>query len=148
MLDQTTLIDSVLQWAVQEIKQLHINGRLRWLSDIEENIAEEAGVKYPFLIQVFEVDEMPSAPPDLKDLADEFLDPANAAGLTLGYTILIRKGCYSNRLMRHELRHVAQVDRVGGLRNFMSEYLSQVMTVGYQDAPFEIEARKFENREN
>jgi hypothetical protein len=94
---------------------------------------------------VLEVDDMPSVPPEIQDLADHFLDPSDSTGLTLGYAILIRKGCYSERLMRHELCHVGQVDRIGGLKRFLSEYLSQVMTHGYHDAPMEIEAREFEN---
>jgi hypothetical protein len=40
----------------------------------------------------------------------------------------------------HELTHVAQVERLGGLRPFLSEYLFQCMVHGYAGSAFEQEA--------
>jgi hypothetical protein len=48
-----------------------------------------------------------------------------------------------NWLFRHELEHIYQVRRLGWWR-FNAKYLYYLARRGYQDNPFEIEARKVE----
>jgi len=65
-------------------------------------------------------------------------------GLTLGYSVLICRGHDSLRLLSHEFRHVHQYEQAGSIAAFLPVYLRQVATVGYSNAPFEIDARAYE----
>jgi hypothetical protein len=65
-------------------------------------------------------------------------------GLTLGYSIFICKGHRTRRLVSHELRHVHQYEQHGSIAAFLPVYLSQVLEVGYQNAPLERDARAHE----
>ena len=80
--------------------------------------------------------------PQLKAACDaiDFLTPATR-GLTLGHGIFIRSDCWRDRLLIvHELVHVAQYDRAGGILPFLRRYLFECLTVGYSAAPVELEA--------
>jgi hypothetical protein len=66
------------------------------------------------------------------------------AGVTFGYGIYICDGQVSNRLISHECRHVYQYEAAGSIAAFLPIYLHQIATVGYDDAPYEIDAREHE----
>ena len=62
-------------------------------------------------------------------------------GLTLNYGIFIRSDCWADRLLIvHELAHVAQYERLGGILPFLRKYLFECLTVGYAAAALELEA--------
>ncbi|ACB69132.1 conserved hypothetical protein (plasmid) [Burkholderia ambifaria MC40-6] len=65
-------------------------------------------------------------------------------GLTLGYAIFIVHGHLTRRLLTHECRHVHQYEAAGSIAAFLPEYLQQIATVGYDAAPFEVDARAHE----
>ncbi len=70
-------------------------------------------------------------------------------GLTLGYAILIKRGGEQDRrLMRHELRHVAQYEDCGSITAFLNIHLPDFVAVGYQDARFEVDARAHEEKDS
>lgn len=60
-------------------------------------------------------------------------------GMTLGYGISVSSN--SPRLIRHELVHVLQFERLGGHLPFLHRYLGECFNHGYRNAPLEIEAR-------
>jgi hypothetical protein len=64
------------------------------------------------------------------------------AGMALGKGIYLLAG--RSRVLRHELVHVAQYQRLGGIEPFMRRYLTECLVHGYRDAPLEIEARENE----
>ena len=66
------------------------------------------------------------------------------AGLTLGYSILIRQDQNSLRLLSHECRHVHQFESIGSIADFLPIYLQQIVSGGYENAPLEIDARNHE----
>jgi hypothetical protein len=68
--------------------------------------------------------------------------PTNdTAGLTARYGIFIRADGWRDRgLIAHELAHTAQYERLGGLRPFLRQYLTECLTAGYHGAPLELEA--------
>ena len=69
----------------------------------------------------------------------------SAVGLTLGHAVFIRRShAGKRRLLRHELRHVAQNEAAGSIDAFLEQYLEQVVRYGYADAPLEIDAHSFE----
>ncbi|HEY3332980.1 MAG TPA: hypothetical protein VGK19_23305 [Capsulimonadaceae bacterium] len=49
-------------------------------------------------------------------------------------------------LVAHELAHVAQYERLGGVGPFLKEYISQCIQIGYDNAPLEVEARAVSSR--
>jgi len=116
--------------------------RLRF-SEKEVGDACSVGVGEPEWIRLFRVETIPRpSQPQLKAACDaiDFLTPATR-GLTLGYGIFIRSDCWGDRLLVvHELAHVAQYERFGGILPFLRSYLFECLTVGYSAAPLEQEA--------
>jgi len=55
--------------------------------------------------------------------------------------IFVRSDCWcERRLIAHELVHTVQYERLGGIRPFLRQYLTECLTVGYPAAPMEQEA--------
>ena len=72
--------------------------------------------------------------------AIQFLTPATR-GLALRYGIFVRNDCWGERrLIAHELVHTAQYERLGGIRPFLRQYLTECLTIGYPAGPMEQEA--------
>jgi hypothetical protein len=98
-------------------------------------------------VRVLVVDAIPLPDePHLKAAAMQVgLSQAWAAGMTLGHAVLVRRG-YENdvRLLSHEFRHVAQYEAAGSVRAFLAVHLEHLAKYGYDDAPFELDARAHE----
>jgi len=62
------------------------------------------------------------------------------AGMALGRAILARQP--DPAMLRHELVHCLQYQRLGGIRPFLRQYLFECLHHGYHAAPLEIEARQ------
>lgn len=88
--------------------------------------ARRAGVQDPARVRVLVVDRIPL--PDDKELANaarhaQIITEASR-GMAIGYGIIIRANSWKNReLLLHQLVHVAQCERSGGLKCFVTEYL-------------------------
>jgi hypothetical protein len=113
------------------------------LSDQELADARAIGVAEPDRVRLLQLDCVPF-PTDamLKAAAAaiQFLTP-KTCGLTLRYGIFVRSDCWRERaLIAHELVHVAQYERLGGILPFLRQYLSECVTIGYPEAPMEQEA--------
>jgi hypothetical protein len=137
------IMPAVTVWAEENRSKALTLGRM--LSPEEKSFASKIGIYRPELVRVLVVDRMPPAPQGLEQISKELLDVECAAGLTLGYGILVTKGHESFRLIRHELGHVLQVERVGDMLTFLALYLGQVLSYGYDNAPFETEAVNYES---
>jgi hypothetical protein len=93
--------------------------------------AQRAGVQDPAKVRVLVVDRVPL--PDNEELADaarraQIITDASR-GVAIGHGIIIRADSWQNReLMLHQLVHVAQCERSGGLESFVEEYLSDRRT--------------------
>lgn len=130
----------------------------RWAQDQERRIlkegipltaealtfATELGIEKAEEVRVLELTPIPLPfPRGLVNLAAQwglpFFEPA---GMALGKGIYILNG--HSRVLRHELVHVVQYQRLGGIEPFMRRYLTECLVHGYQDAPLEIEARENE----
>ena len=89
--------------------------------------ARRAGVQEPDRVRVLVVDRIPL--PDDEELAEaarraQIITDASR-GVALGYGIIIRADSWQNReLLLHQLVHVAQCERCGGLESFVEEYLA------------------------
>ena len=68
---------------------------------------------------------------------------ATTAGLTAGHGILVCEAWRNDRrLMVHELAHVAQYERFGGIRPFLRTYLRECLLYGYPFGSLEQEASR------
>lgn len=65
-------------------------------------------------------------------------------GLTLGYAIFLVEGRVRHRLLTHECRHVCQYECAGSIKAFLPEYFKQIAKVGYDAAPYELDALEHE----
>ncbi len=107
------------------------------------------GVAGPERVRLCVVSTMPK--PD-HDLLVDAMKQSNflgegTLGLTLGHAILVLSGHEHHKwLLRHEMRHVAQYEQAGSIGGFLQAYLEQVLSVGYHDAPLEVDARRYEKR--
>lgn len=116
------------------------------LDGTELRLARAVGVSHPEKIRVSTVQVLPLPDdPELQSVAVEtgLLGP-QMIGVTFGYGIYVREGHISNRLISHECRHVHQYEAAGSIEAFLPVYLHQIATVGYYDAPLEIDARQHE----
>jgi hypothetical protein len=110
-------------------------------------IARASGVRNPQKIRIVVVDQIP-LPDDasLKVAAGSVgLAQSSAAGMTLGYAVIVHRGWERDvRLLSHEFRHVAQYEAAGGIRPFLLVHLPQLVEFGYEDSPYEVDARAHE----
>ena len=68
-------------------------------------------------------------------------------GMTLGHGIVLREDCSDDAgLLAHELVHVSQVERLGGVAGFLRHYLRECVWPGYPFGVLEREARAAEVR--
>lgn len=135
------LLPRAIAWA--EAQQAGILTTGFPLSSEQMVIAREVGVARPEKIRIKLVDQLPL--PQDHELATAALQTGllgpNMNGLTLFYGIFICKRASGNRtLIAHECRHVYQYEQRGSIATFLQEYLLQIITYGYNDAPLEHDA--------
>lgn len=106
------------------------------------DFARKLEIENPEGIRVLEVKPVPMpVPQPVVRLAQKWgLPVVNPAGMTLGRGIYILPG--HDRILPHELVHVAQYQRLGGIEPFMRLYLRECLLHGYFAAPLEVEARE------
>ena len=148
VIDQKTfekLLSLACRWAkAQEEFVLRHGSHLsaRYMAD-----AELAGVKEPGRIRLMVVDRIPL--PDDANLAEVSkrigIVTNDTRCMGFGHALLIRVDAWNDReLILHNLVHIAQCERAGGLEQWCREYLGDrtscpQFTVG----PLEEEARRF-----
>jgi hypothetical protein len=136
------LLPKAVEWAEKQQATILASGFP--LSPEQMILARAVGVAYPQNIRISLVDRLPL--PDDPQLAAAALQTGllgpHMIGLTLFYGIFICKHAYGSRnLIAHECRHVHQHEQRGSLAAFLQEYLLQIVTVGYANAPLETDAR-------
>lgn len=134
----------IFQWIKENILVGEILGRT--LSSLEKEFASNIGIKKVDRIRVLSVNAIRPLPESLQEVAERYLNTDISSGITFGHVIFVRKdyeGIF-NSLVKHELTHVLQVERLGGWKNFIEEYIKEVIQHGYEKAPMEIEATKNE----
>ena len=146
MIDQETferLAPLAYQWAKRQEAYILKYGVPLGTQQLAD--AGRAGVQEPALVRVLVVDRIPL--PDDAELADaarraQIITDASR-GVAIGYGIIIRADSWQSReLLLHQLVHVAQCERSGGLESFVSEYLSDRRNSrDFSLGPLEDEAR-------
>ena len=138
------LLPKAIAWAENEAAAAQTTGVP--LNATGLRLAHLVGVQRPELIRVVEAQTLPyPSDPELSFAAQQvgLLGPG-IAGLTLGHAVFILTGHRSNRLVSHECRHVYQYETAGSIAAFLPLYLAQIAAHGYENAPFEIDARAHE----
>jgi hypothetical protein len=74
----------------------------------------------------------------------EWMRRAGVRGVVIGNTVLFADSPVPKWLFRHELEHAYQQIREGVIR-FYLKYFYYSLRYGYQDNPFEVEARARQN---
>jgi hypothetical protein len=143
----THAMPATLAWAMSLNATALTQGKP--LSSWQAADALEVGVLRPDAVRILRVPNLPQPDcPHFRNLATQSgFDLGGSAGMALGYAVLI---CHSalgdRRVLRHELRHVAQFEQSGDLSRFLDLYLAQIAEHGYRDAPLEVDARRHEGR--
>jgi hypothetical protein len=108
--------------------------------------ARRVGVQDCSRVKVLVVDRIPL--PDHEELAEAAartdIITGASRGVAIGHGIIIRADCWGNReLLLHQLVHVAQCERSGGLEPFVEQYLCDRHTCAmFTIGSFEDEARR------
>ena len=135
------LLPLAAQWATTQQQRVLCEGVP--LSKHELADAKAIGVQDPERVRLLRVEAVPvPADPTLRAAAASinFLTAA-PRGLALNYGIFVRNDHWRDRtLIAHELVHTAQFQRLGGILPFLQTYIFQCATVGYSNAPLELEA--------
>jgi hypothetical protein len=107
--------------------------------------AERAGVREIARVRVLVVDRIPL--PENAELANAAraaqIITESSQAVAIGHAIVMRADSWRNReLLLHQLVHVAQCERSGGLESFVTEYLLDRRTSrDFSLGSFEDEAR-------
>ena len=128
MIDQEKferLVPLACQWAKKQEAYILKHGAPLGRQQLAD--ARRAGVREPSQVRLLVVDRIPL--PDDPELADAArraqIITDTSRGVAIGYGIIIRADSWQNReLLLHQLVHVAQCERSGGLESFVSEYLT------------------------
>lgn len=142
----TEILPLAIKWA--EVKERDIIEEGIPLSKQQLIDAVHVGVSYPERIRILIVTKIrPPEHPLLKQaIIETQLMTPDTAGLTLRYGIFIRSDQQSQRhVLAHEFAHVAQYEKLGGIPEFLQQYLKELFTHGYQEAPMEQEAIRAES---
>jgi hypothetical protein len=147
-MDRQTAIDQLeqilplaVQWAAEQERRVLCQGV--HLSPIEMSDARAIGVRNPERVRLLRVAAVPVPVHPMLRAAAASINFLTAAprGLALDYGIFIRTDHWRDRaLIAHELVHTAQFQRLGGILPFLQTYIFQCATVGYPNAPLELEA--------
>jgi len=148
MIDLAAALPRLLPLAIPWVQSQEANALAtgRPLTVTELALANAVGVRNASRVRIKLVNQLPKPThPELRVAAEQtgLLGP-NTAGVTFGYAVFIRHGFDTNRLVSHELRHVHQYEAAGSIAAFLPVYLAQIVSVGYEQAPFEVDARRHE----
>ena len=139
------LAPRVVSWAQEEEANALAHGRP--LTPRMRALARSVGVSDPARVRVVVVDHVPLPDEPMLKAAAESLGftKMNITGLTLGHAIFVRRGRDRDPLLlSHELRHVAQYEAEGGIAPFFARHLVDLVEHGYEDSPFDVDARAHE----
>ena len=145
-IDFESILPLACEWARIQEKIILEKGRPLLPGLIDD--AKRVGVDHPDHVRTLLVSQIPvPEEPKLRAACEQTqLITRLTAGLTLQYGIFIRADCADDRrLYVHELAHVAQYERLGGVEPFLWKYLHEVTTIGYPQAPMEQEAIRAES---
>jgi hypothetical protein len=127
------------KWARKQESIILEEGRP--LSEWETMWATDVGVAKPEAVRILPVPRIPTPGSWFTRLLRIFSE--GPTGMAVNYGIYLEASQATNpSLLVHELTHVAQFERLGGIENFLREYLTQCVRDGYWESEMELEARE------
>ncbi len=132
------------RWVARQEREIARGGRA--LTPRQRAEAVGLGVREPDRVRVQYFRDFPSGLPGWLGWAGPLVRRAarGTEGMALGHGILLRADRAADPvLLRHELVHVAQYERLG-VRGFLRAYLWEWWVAGYPHGSLEIEARRKE----
>ncbi|MDF1739939.1 MAG: hypothetical protein P1U86_12330 [Verrucomicrobiales bacterium] len=112
----------------------------RPLSEWETMWAQDVGVSKPEEVRILPVPRIPTPGSWITRIFGVFGE--GPTGMAVNYGIYLEASNATNpSLLVHELTHVAQFERMGGIGAFLEEYIYQCVSDGYWDCAMEQEAR-------
>jgi hypothetical protein len=144
------LLPRATAWAAKQEQYIRGHNEALVLAPLGVELARRAGVRQPTEVRLLPVPEIPlPGEADLSEAAQNVgLITAGTGALTIGYGVFVRQDCRSDgKLLAHELVHVAQYERHGGVARFLREYLAECNDRGYPNGPMEQEAIAFAEKE-
>ncbi len=119
------------------------------LTEKQISIASKIGIKNIDKIRLLQVKSIPEPEDSLLDEASKGIGfiSDNTLGITYRYGIYIRHDFWENEsLIIHELTHTLQYERLGGIAEFLNQYIKECIYYGYDRSPLEVEARTMETK--
>ncbi len=135
------LLPFVTRWIHVQERRILAHGEP--LDDQGISDARKIGVANPERVRLLRVPNVPVPGGPLVAFCGRWTGGPSGriAGLTARYGIFIRTDVWGDRrLVAHELVHTAQYERLGGIRNFLRQYLTECLATGYDCAALELEA--------
>lgn len=137
------IVDLMSKWANDWQEFILSKGDV--LTDEQIAQARCANVASPERVRVLTVPNVPM--PHYRFWRETFLRDnlfdSNPNGLTLGYGVFLKLNCFPREYwLAHELIHVAQYERFGGLTNGLRAYLVETLNIGYANNYLEQEAHR------
>ena len=137
----------VVEWVKQQ-EQYILDAGIP-LNNDQKIDAHLIGIRNIDKVRLLEVDRIPNPQnPILQKLGKEVgLLSEHTIGVSFRYGIYVKKGYLDQRtLIAHELVHTMQYERLGSIENFLKEYITECILVGYPNGKLEMEARNFESK--
>lgn len=131
-------------WAAGIEQQARQEGQA--LSPRMIEIAHEMGLSQPESLRILIKEEIPFPHEDdfLREIGLRLglIGPGIVGNAQIFGEMVLSRAEFAHSIpkMAHELMHVRQVQEAGGFEPFLRKYLREVLTSGYSQAPYEIEA--------
>ena len=140
-----SLIPKASKWVEEQEISVLANGVP--LNEKQRQIASKIGIKNIDKIRLLQVESIPEPEDSVLKEASKAIGfiSDNTLGITYWYGIYIRHDFWNNEsLIIHELTHTLQYERLGGIANFLNQYIKECIYYGYDKSPLEIEAKTME----
>ncbi len=115
------------------------------LADLNRKDAEAIGIRQLDKVRIVISPQLPlPTDPELRHLTAQFqLIQGRTTGMIFGHGIALKEGKYDRRLIAHELVHVLQHERLGGIERFLRAYIREAFYPPYYpNGPLELEAER------
>lgn len=142
-----SLIPKASKWVEKQEAIILANGVP--LTEKQISIASKIGIKNIDKIRLLQVEYIPEPDDFILNESSKAIGliSDNTLGITYRYGIYIRHDFWNNEsLIIHELTHTLQYERLGGIANFLNQYIKECIYYGYDKSPLEIEAITMETK--
>ena len=113
------------------------------LTEKQRTIASKIGIKNTDKIRLLQVKSIPEPENSILNEASKSIGfiSSQTLGITYRYGIYIQHDYWENEsLIIHELTHTLQYERLGGITDFLNQYIKECIYYGYNNSPLEKEA--------